>query len=129
MVGLVVVVPAQQSKKKTAPKRTTTTRVSTPQKKAPAKKNGKTGKTGNNGKSGKSGKTGQKASGPTVNSLKNEQAQVRKQIQEQERKLQANERDVKKRLQNLMVINNEIADKRRTIDTIRQDITGTSSRS
>ena len=37
--------------------------------------------------------------------------------------MQANERDVKKRLQNLMVINNEIADKRRTIDTIRQDIT------
>ena len=59
----------------------------------------------------------------TVKSLKNEQAQVRKEIQEQERRLQANERDVKKRLQNLMVINNEIADKRKTIDTIRQDIT------
>ena len=58
-----------------------------------------------------------------MKSLKSEQAQVRKQIQEQERKLQANERDVKKRLQNLMVINNEIADKRKTIDTIRQDIT------
>ena len=120
MVSLVVVVPAQQSKKKAAPKRTTTTRVSTPQKKAPAKK---TGKTGNTGKAGKSGKTGKKAPAPTVKSLKNEQAQVRKQIQEQERKLQANERDVKKRLQNLMAINNEIADKRRTIDTIRQDIT------
>jgi septal ring factor EnvC (AmiA/AmiB activator) len=117
MVGLVVVVPAQQSKKKAAPKRTTTTRVSTPQKKAPAKKSRKTGT------SGKSGTSGKKAPAPTVNSLKNEQAQVRKQIQEQERKLQANERDVKKRLQNLMVINNEIADKRRTIDTIRQDIT------
>ena len=117
MVGLVVVVPAQQSKKKAAPKRTTTTRVSTPQKKAPAKKPGKSSK------SGTSGKSGQKAPAPTVKSLKNEQAQVRKQIQEQERKLQANERDVKKRLQNLMVINNEIADKRRTIDTIRQDIT------
>ena len=117
MVSLVVVVPAQQSKKKAAPKRTTTTRVSTPQKKAPAKKPGKSSK------SGTSGKSGQKAPAPTVKSLKNEQAQVRKQIQEQERKLQANERDVKKRLQSLMVINNEIADKRRTIDTIRQDIT------
>ena len=117
IVSLVVVVPAQQSKKKAAPKRTTTTRVSTSQKKAPAKKPGKSSK------SGTSGKSGQKAPAPTVKSLKNEQAQVRKQIQEQERKLQANERDVKKRLQNLMVINNEIADKRRTIDTIRQDIT------
>ena len=123
MVGLVVVVPAQQSKKKAAQKRTTTTRVSTPQKKAPAKKTGKSGNTGKSGASGKNGKAGKKAPAPTVNSLKNEQVQVRKQIQEQERKLQANERDVKKRLQNLMVINNEIADKRRTIDTIRQDIT------
>ena len=110
VVSLVVVVPAQQPKKKAAPKRTTTTRV-TPQKKAPAKKT-------------QSKKTSaKKTPAPTVNSLKSEQAQVRKQIQEQERKLQANERDVKKRLQNLMVINNEIADKRRTIDTIRQDIT------
>ena len=122
MVGLVVVVPAQQSKKKTAPKRTTTTRVSTPQKKKTGG-SGQSGKSGKSGKSGSSGKSGKKAPAPTVNSLKSEQAQVRKQIQEQERKLQANERDVKKRLQNLMVINNEIADKRRTIDTIRQDIT------
>ena len=111
VVSLVVVVPAQQPKKKAAPKRTTTIRVSSPKKKTPAKKT-------------QSKKTpAKKAPAPTVNSLKSEQAQVRKQIQEQERKLQANERDVKKRLQNLMVINNEIADKRRTIDTIRQDIT------
>ena len=81
MVGLVVVVPAQQSKKKTAQKRTTTTRVSTSQKKAPAKK-GQAKKT----------PTKKKTPAPTVKSLKNEQAQVRKQIQEQERKLQANER-------------------------------------
>ena len=33
-----------------------------------------------------------------------------------------NERNVKQRLQTLMVINNEINDKRKTIDTIRQDI-------
>jgi len=116
IVSLVVVVPAQQSKKKAAPKRTTTTRVSTPQKKkAPAKKT-QTKKTTTKKASTKKGPA------PTVNSLKNEQAQVRKQIQEQERKLKANERDVKKRLQNLMVISNEIADKRKTIDTIRQDI-------
>ncbi len=36
--------------------------------------------------------------------------------------MRTNERDVKQRLQNLMVINTEIADKRRTIDTIRNDI-------
>ncbi len=59
----------------------------------------------------------------TVKSLQNEREQVQKNIKEQEQKLKANERDVKKRLQNLMVINNEIADKRRTIDTILKDIT------
>lgn len=116
MVSMLVVVPAQQSKKKTVQKRTTVTRVSKPKSKVPAKKT-----------SAKKAQTKQtttkKAPASTVNSLKSEQAQVRKQIQEQERKLQANERDVKKRLQNLMVINNEIADKRKTIDTIRQDIT------
>ncbi len=59
----------------------------------------------------------------TVNSLKSEQQQVRRQIKEQERRLRANEADVRKRLQNLMVITNEIADKQKVIDTIRNDIT------
>ena len=117
-------------------KRTTTTK----QRSVPAKKVTKTTKATSTIKSAKitntttkntkpaKGKTNRKKSKKTkpevtVNSLKNEQAQVRKEIQEQERRLKANERDVKKRLQNLMVINNEIADKRKTIDTIRQDIT------
>lgn len=93
-----------QQKKKTAPKRTVTTaKKITPAKKTTAKKS--------------------TASKPvTVNSLKNEQQRVRKQIEEQQRKLQANERDVKKRLQNLLIINNEIADKRKSIDTIRHDL-------
>ena len=117
----VAAVPAQQKKKATVQRRTTTTK----QRSASAKtgKTAKTGKSAQTTKKGKNTKSG-KASKPTVTvkSLKNEQAQVRKQIQEQERRLQANERDVKKRLQNLMVITNEIADKRKTIDTIRQDI-------
>ena len=116
IASMVVVAPAQQSKK-TVQKRATTTRVSTSKNKSSAKK------PANSGNSKKTGKTKKKAPAPTVKSLKSEQAQVRKQIQEQERRLQANERDVKKRLQNPMVINNEIADKRKTIDTIRQDIT------
>ena len=59
---------------------------------------------------------------PSIKGLKNESAQIKKKIKEQERRLQSNARDVKKRLQNLMVINTEIADKRKTIDTIRHDI-------
>ena len=120
----VAAVPAQQKKKTTVQRRTTTTK----QRSAPAKttKSTKTTKSSKPAKSAKTSKT--KKSGTaakptvTVKSLKNEQAQVRKEIQVQERRLQANERDVKKRLQNLMVLTNEIADKRKTIDTIRQDI-------
>jgi septal ring factor EnvC (AmiA/AmiB activator) len=96
---------AVQQQRKTAVKKTTAKKKGASQKKGTAKK-----------------KTAPKKSTVTVNSLKNEQAQVRKQIKEQERRLRANEQDVKKRLQNLMALTNEIADKRRTIDTIRHDI-------
>ena len=102
----VAVVPAQQTKKSSQQKRTTTTKTATTKKSTKGKTTTKT----------------QKSQSVSVNSLKNEQQQVRKQIQEQQRKLQANERDVKKRLQNLLVLNNEIADKRKVIDTIRHDI-------
>jgi septal ring factor EnvC (AmiA/AmiB activator) len=102
----VAVVPAQQTKKSSQQKRTTTTKTATTKKSTKGKTTTKT----------------QKSRPVSVNSLKNEQQQVRKQIQEQQRKLQANERDVKKRLQNLLVLNNEIADKRKVIDTIRHDI-------
>ena len=54
--------------------------------------------------------------------MQNQRQQIQKQIKEQERRLASSQQDVKKRLQTLMVINNEIAGKRRTIDTIRHDI-------
>ena len=56
----------------------------------------------------------------TISGLRNERAQVKKQIQTQQRKLRNNERDVKKRLQNLMVINTEIADKERQLKDERK---------
>lgn len=59
---------------------------------------------------------------PSIKGLKNEREKIKKQIAAQQKKLRNNERDVKQRLQNLMVINTEIADKRKTIDTIRRDI-------
>lgn len=98
---------AQQAKKKSVQKRAATTTKKSVSKKSTGKKTTKTSA----------------AKQPvTVNSLKTEQQRVRKQIEEQQRKLKANERDVKKRLQNLLIINNEIADKRKSIDTIRHDI-------
>ena len=113
---LVAVVPAQQTRRGAAQRRTTTTKQRTAARQ-PAKKTTKrsTGKKTTR-------KSTPKQPAVTVKSLKNEQQQVRRQIKEQERKLRANEADVKKRLQNLLVINNEIADKLKTIDTIRHDI-------
>ena len=58
----------------------------------------------------------------TVKGLQNQRQQLQKQLKEQERKLQANRKNVKQRLENLQIINTEIADKQRTIDTIRHDI-------
>lgn len=58
----------------------------------------------------------------SVQSLQNQRQKIQQQIKEQEQRLRSNERDVKKRLENLMIINNEIAVKRRTIDTIRKDL-------
>ena len=113
------VAPAQQTKKASAQRRTTTTKLSHPVKKTTPAKKGTSAK-----KTPAKKVIPQKKTAPvTVKGLKNEQEQVRQQIKEQERRLQANERDVKKRLQTLLVINNEIADKRRAIDTIRHDIT------
>lgn len=108
----VATVPAQQRRKAATKARTTTTKQTT-------RKTAKSTKT----TARKKTTTKTTANQPTVSGLKKEQQQVRNQIREQELKLKANERDVNKRLQNLLVINNEIADKRRTIDTIRHDIT------
>ena len=118
---LVAVVPAQQPKRGAVQKKTTTTKSrGTTQKKTTQKQ---TTKKQPAKKQTVQKKTTTKQPAVTVKSLKNEQQQVRQQIKEQERRLRANEADVKKRLQNLMVITNEIADKRKTIDTIRHDIT------
>ena len=119
LVSLVAVAPAQQTRKTSAQRRTTTTKSSRPVKKTTSAK-----KTASAKKVATPKTTTPKKSTPvTVKGLKSEQERVRRQIKEQERRLQANERDVKKRLQTLLVINNEIADKRRAIDTIRHDIT------
>jgi chromosome segregation ATPase len=59
---------------------------------------------------------------PSIQALQNQRQQIQKQIKEQERRRYNIEQNVKKRLQDLMVINTEIEGKRRTIDTIRHDI-------
>jgi septal ring factor EnvC (AmiA/AmiB activator) len=57
-----------------------------------------------------------------IKGLQNQRQKLQQQIKEQEQRLRTNERNVKERLQNLMILNNEIADKKKSIDTIRRDI-------
>ena len=99
--------PQAQQRRKPAAKKTVTT--------------GKSRKSGRSGKSGKSNKSTAKQP-TTVQALEKRRTQIRQQIKEQERRRASSQRDVKQRLQNLMILNTEIAGKRRTIDTIRHDI-------
>ena len=118
-------VGAQQKKavqQRKAPAKTAAVKKSAARKSVPQKKSStKAGKTKSTPKGGKT--TSPKVQTPeTVKGLQSQRQRLQKQIKEQERKLQANRRNVKQRLENLQIINTEIADKRRTIDTIRQDI-------
>ena len=111
------VVTVSGQKRNAVPKKVTTTK--TVSKKQPAKK---TTKKQPAKKSTSTKQSASKEQPLTVKGLQSQRQQLQQQMKEQERKLRQNEQDVKKRLQNLMIINTEISDKRRTIDTIRRDI-------
>ena len=112
-----VIASSAQTRKTTSSKKTQTTS----QKKATSQKKTTSRKKISSKKTSKKSAADDVAT-PSIKGLKNEREQIKKQIAAQKQKLRNNERDVKKRLQNLMVINTEIADKRKTIDTIRRDI-------
>ena len=112
-----VIASSAQTRKTTSSKKTQTTS----QKKATSQKKTTSRKKTSSKKTSKKSSADDVAT-PSIKGLKNEREQIKKQIAAQKQKLRNNERDVKKRLQNLMVINTEIADKRKTIDTIRRDI-------
>lgn len=57
-----------------------------------------------------------------IKGLQNQRAAIQKKIKEQQRLLNANKADVKKRLSDLLVINSEITTRKKTIDTIQSDI-------
>ena len=57
-----------------------------------------------------------------IRGLQNQRSAVQKKIKEQERLLRANKADVKKRLDDLMVINSEIDQHQKSIDGIQNDI-------
>ena len=105
--------PAYSQRKKTARKPAATAVQRKQQKKKPVTTTRKTGK--------KIKKTAV-ASGPSIKGLQNERQKLQKQIKEQEQRLRKNEKDVKVRLQNLMMLNTEIQDKKRSIENIRLDL-------
>jgi len=104
--------PATAQTRKTVQQKARTTKASQSQKSQKSKKSQKTQKTQK-----------RQPQAPTVKGLQSQRQKIQQQIKEQERRLQNNKRDVKKRLENLMILNSEIADKRKLIDTIRHDIT------
>lgn len=123
---LAATLPAQTRKPVQKARATTTRKAQTTQKaQSTAKKQTNTAKKTTTQKKGTQKKTTTKAKAtpqPTIKGLQSQRQQIQQQIKEQERRLQNNKRDVKKRLENLMILNTEIADKRKTIDTIRRDI-------
>ena len=103
-----------QTRKSSSAKKATTHKTTTQK-----KKGGKTA-------AGKKSST-KKSKEPTytnasIKGLQNERQQIQKKIKEQERLLRANKADVKKRLSNLVALNSEIDQRKRTIETIQKDI-------
>lgn len=114
-------VPAQTSRN-ASKKRQTTTAV---RKRASG---GKTAKSSSSSKKKKSAKKTSKKSAATptnstIKGLQSKRSKIQSDIKKQEQALRANKEDVKKRLQNLLVINNEIDRHKKNIDNIEKDIT------
>lgn len=117
----VLVMPAQQKRTGTKAKTTAQTRkTSTARKKAPAKKTTTKKKTTSRKKATAKKDTYSNAS---IRGLQKQRSQIQQKIKQQEKALRANQADVKKRLQNLMVINTEIGERQKNINNIQKDIT------
>lgn len=102
-------------------------------KKAVVTQKKQTGKTTAKGKSqaskgkkqpakGKNKKKKQVYTNAEIKGLQNERSQIQRRITEQQRRLQANQKDVKERLQNLMIINSEINAHQKAIEGYENDI-------
>lgn len=117
----VLVMPAQQKRTGTKAKTTAQTcKTSTARKKAPAKKITTKKKTTSRKKATAKKDTYSNAS---IRGLQKQRSQIQQKIKQQEKALRANQADVKKRLQNLMVINTEIGERQKNINNIQKDIT------
>ncbi len=68
------------------------------------------------------GKSTQAATDKAIKGLQGQREALKKKIEQQEAALKANQADVKKKLQELMVINSEIDERQKNIDDIQKDI-------
>ena len=138
LIALLLVMPAgaQQRRKTTAKKAPVaqkSARTAVPAKKqktavASAGNKGKTAqrpaaKKGKTAKPAAKGKSTPVYTNSEIRGLQNQREQIKKKIQEQERLLKANKADVKQRLSNLLVINSEIDERKKSIEGIQREIT------
>lgn len=109
---------AQTRRKATNSRQTTTKKVTTNNKKrttTPKRPAGK--KTTTKGKA-------PSYSTPAIKGLQAERDQIQQKIRQQEQALRANQADVKKRLQDLLVLNTQIDERQKNIEGIQKDIHG-----
>lgn len=99
--------------------KTTKAPAKKPAKSVPQKGNKTSNKRGNVAKA----KNTQSATDKAIKGLQGQREAIKKKIQQQEAALRANQADVKKKLQELMVINSEIDERQKNINDIQKDIT------
>ena len=109
---------AQTRRKATNSRQTTTKKVTTNNKKRTATPKHPAGK-----KTTTKGKA-PSYSTPAIKGLQAERNQIQQKIRQQEKALRANQADVKKRLQDLLVLNTQIDERQKNIEGIQQDIHG-----
>lgn len=109
---------AQTRRKATNSRHTTTKKVTTNNKKRTATPKRLAGK-----KTTTKGKA-PSYSTPAIKGLQAERNQIQQKIRQQEQALRANQADVKKRLQDLLVLNTQIDERQKNIEGIQKDIHG-----
>ena len=116
---LLLAMPVMGQQKRTASKGKTTQVA----KKSTTAKTKTQTKTTVKGKKQTKGKQTTTYTNSSIRGLQSQRSQIQKRIREQEQALRSNQANVKKRLQDLMVLNSAIADRQRNIENIQRDIT------
>ena len=109
---------AQTRRKATNSRQTTTKKVTTNNKKSTATPKRPAGKKTTTKSKAPSYST------PAIKGLQAERNQIQQKIRQQEQALRANQADVKKRLQDLLVLNTQIDEHQKNIEGIQKDIHG-----